>query len=245
MQSSIANTKLPSAAMLGIGDEILSGRTQDCNTQVIANKLTEVGINLVEVRVVSDTNSAIVSAVNTLRYMYTYLFTSGGIGPTHDDITADAIAQAFKVGISIREDAKLILSSNYSDGEKALNEARLKMARIPDGAKLIDNPISKAPGFSLQNVYVMAGVPSIFSAMLDSIIPTLVGGSPLKSVSIKFSRPESEIAKDLEVIAASFSGGSIGSYPFSVDGVHGTNVVARHCDMKILRAIEKKIVKIR
>ena len=245
MPSAKTNTKLPNAAMLVIGDEILSGRTQDCNTQVIASKLTEVGIHLAEVRVVSDSSSEIVSAVNTLRSIYTYLFTSGGIGPTHDDITADAIAQAFEVGISVREDAKLILGSNYKDGEKSLNEARLRMARIPDGAILIDNPISKAPGFSLQNVYVMAGVPSIFKAMVDSIIPTLVGGPPLLSISIKFLRPESEIAKDLGVIASCFSSASIGSYPFSMDGVHGTNVVVRHCDLKILRAIEKKLERIR
>ena len=206
-----ANIVQPTAAMLVIGDEILSGRTQDTNTQFIAAKLTDIGINLVEVRVVSDLKEHIVSAVNSLRDRYNYVFTCGGIGPTHDDITADAIASAFGVGIDVREDAKRILGTNYSEGEAALNEARLRMARIPDTALLIHNPISKAPGFYLENVYVMAGVPSIFKAMVASVIPTLNVGPPLLSVSVKFLRPESEIAKSLEVIAANFSGGSIGS----------------------------------
>ena len=238
------NAMQPNAAMLVIGDEILSGRTQDTNTQVIATKLTEVGINLAEVRVVSDSNEHIVSAVNTLRTAYDYVFTCGGIGPTHDDITADAIAHAFGVGISVREDAKQILSTNYVDGEASLNEARLRMARIPEGAFLIDNPISKAPGFYLENVYVMAGVPSIFKAMLETLLPTLSGGSPLLSISVKFLRPESEIAKSLEFIAANFSGGSIGSYPFNIDGIHGTNVVARHFDKVSLKAVEHELKKL-
>ena len=234
----------PSAAMLVIGDEILSGRTQDTNTQLIAQKLTEVGINLLEVRVVSDRMDDIIFAVNSLRRKYNYVFTSGGIGPTHDDITADAIAEAFNVEISIREDARLILSTNYPDGEKSLNNARLRMARIPDGALLIDNPISKAPGFSLENVYVMAGVPSIFKVMVESVIPTLVGGPPLLSISVKFLKPESEISERIEHIASNFSGGSIGSYPFNIEGLHGTNVVARHFNKKSLTDVEKKLKKI-
>ena len=182
--------------------------------------------------------------MNDLRIKYRYVFTSGGIGPTHDDITADAIAKAFKVGIDIREDAKQALSSNYRDGEKSLNESRLKMARIPDGALLIDNPISKAPGFSLENVFVMAGVPSIFRVMVESVVPNLIGGPPLLSVSVKFRRPESEIAKALEIIASDFPEGSIGSYPFNIDGVHGTNVVARHVDKITLKIIEENLKKI-
>ena len=244
MSSNIDSISGPTAAMLVIGDEILSGRTQDTNTQFIATKLTEVGINLIEVRIVSDSAVQIVSAVNDLRAQYDYLFTSGGIGPTHDDVTADAIADAFKVGISVRDDAKKILSSNYIDGEKALNDARLRMARIPDGALLIDNPISKAPGFSLRNVYVMAGVPLIFRAMVESIIPTLKGGPPLLSVSVRLLQPESEIAKDLEAIASDFFGGSIGSYPFNSDGAHGTNIVARHYDPKVLQVVKRKLNKI-
>ncbi len=244
MSVSNANITRPDAAMLVIGDEILSGRTQDINTQFIATKLTELGICLAEVRVVPDLEEHIVSALNTLRDTYDYVFTCGGIGPTHDDITADAIANAFGVGISIREDAKQILSTNYAEGEAALNEARLRMARIPDGALLIHNPISKAPGFYLENVYVMAGVPSIFKVMVESILPTLKGGPPLLSISVKFSKPESEIAKSLEAIANNFSGGSIGSYPFSKDGIPGTNVVARHFDQAILNAVEYELKKL-
>ncbi len=242
--SSFRNKIQPTAAMLVIGDEILSGRTQDTNTQFIAKRLTEAGIHLSEVRVVLDVEKDIMLAINNLRLSYTYVFTSGGIGPTHDDITADAVAKAFKVGINVREDAKRILSTNYKDGEKSLNESRLRMARIPNGALLIDNPISKAPGFSLGNVYVMAGVPSIFKVMVESALQGLVGGPPLLSISVKVLRPESEIAKRLEDIAHNFSGGSIGSYPFNVDGVHGTNVVARHFDEKSLVEIEKKLKEI-
>ena len=231
----------PSAAIVIIGDEILSGRTQDTNSNFLAKKLTELGINLSEVRTVPDLTEEIVFAVNNLRSKYTYVFTSGGIGPTHDDITADAIALAFKVGISIDDDAKRILSSNYSDGEKSLNEARLRMARIPDGASLIDNPISKAPGFSIDNVYVLAGVPTIFKAMVDSIIPGLVGGSPLLSVSVKFFKSEGEIAKNLERIANKYSDVSIGSYPFSEKGIYGTNVVARHFNKDILQTVENEL----
>ena len=241
MISSTANIQQPTAAMLVIGDEILSGRTQDTNTQFLARKLTAVGISLTEVRIVPDYHDVILSAVNSLRFKYNYVFTSGGIGPTHDDITADAIAAAFEVSIDVREDARRILSSNYSDGEKALNDARLRMARIPEGASLIDNPVSKAPGFNLDNVYVMAGVPEIFQVMVASIIPSLTGGPPLLAISVKLFRPESEIAKSLESIAANFSGGSIGSYPFNYQGAHGTNVVARHFDEEILKAIEDQL----
>lgn len=235
----------PTAAMLVIGDEILSGRTQDTNTNFIAKKLTGLGINLIEVRVVSDSNRDIKEAINDLRFKYKYVFTSGGIGPTHDDITADAISDAFEVGITIREDAKLILSSHYSDGDDSLNAARLRMARIPDGASLIDNPVSKAPGFFLENVYVMAGVPSIFKAMVESILPTLTGGPPLLSVSVRFLKPESEIAENLESIASNFPSASIGSYPFSQDEIHGTNVVVRHFDKFILKVIEDELKKMR
>ena len=245
MSTASANVIQPNAAMLVIGDEILSGRTQDTNTQFIASKLTGVGINLAEVRVVSDSKDDIVAAVNSLRMNHTYVFTSGGIGPTHDDITADAIAHAFKVGLSVREDAKRLLSTNYSDGESSLNEARLKMAAVPDGAVLIDNPISKAPGFFLENVYVMAGVPSIFEVMVESLLPSLVGGTPLLSVSVKFLKPESEIAKKLEILAVNFPDGSIGSYPFNFEGNHGTNVVARYRDKATLKVVEDKLKKMR
>ena len=244
MSSTTHSLVQPSAAIIIIGDEILSGRTQDTNSNFLAKKLNTVGINLSEIRVVSDLAEEIVFAVNSLSAKFTYVFTSGGIGPTHDDITADAIAQAFGVGISINEDAKRILSSNYSDGEKSLNEARLRMTRIPHGASLIDNPISKAPGFMLNNVYVLAGVPSIFKALVDSVMPTLVGGPRLLSVSVKFLKPEGDIAKQLENIATKFSDVSIGSYPFSEAGIYGTNVVARHFNKDRLKTVENELEQI-
>lgn len=243
MQTSEVNGMIvqPSAAILIIGDEILSGRTQDTNSNFLAKQLTEVGINLSEVRVIPDLEEEIVFAINNLRFKYKYVFTSGGIGPTHDDITADAISKAFEVGISVNEDAKRMLISNYSDGEKSLNLARLKMARIPHGASLIHNPISKAPGFFLNNVYVMAGVPSIFKVMVESVIPTLTGGAPLFSVAVKFLKSEGYIAQDLENIASKYSDVSIGSYPFSENGIYGTNVVARHFDKNILETVKHEL----
>ena len=228
----------PSAAIIIIGDEILSGRTQDTNTQFLAKKLTDVGINLCEVRVVADIKAEIVSTVEALSTKYDYVFTSGGIGPTHDDITADSIAEAFKVSISVRDDARKLIAENYINGEASLNEARLKMARIPDGAILIDNPISKAPGFQLSNVYVMAGIPTIFKAMVESIVPNLVGGKPLLSISVKFFKAEGEIAEALGLIAGRFKEVSIGSYPFRENNINGTNVVVRHHDQDILNSLE-------
>ena len=217
----------PTAAMLVIGDEILSGRTRDANMHYLAGKLTELGIDLKEVRIVSDDQDAIVDAVRVLSETYANVFTSGGIGPTHDDITADAIAAAFGAKIDIREDARTILAEHYARSGTELNEARLRMARIPDGAALIENPISAAPGFILGNVHVMAGVPSIFQAMLASVIPTLTGGDPLVSRTIRIERPEGEIAGPLGDLAEQFPNLSFGSYPFIKDGVYGANVVIR------------------
>ena len=161
----------PTAAMLVIGDEILSGRTRDANMHYLAGQLTERGIDLREVRIVSDDREAIIGAVQTLSALYDHVFTSGGIGPTHDDITADCIAEAFGQDIDVRADAKAILQAHYDRSGLELNEARLRMARIPEGAGLIDNPVSAAPGFSLENVHVMAGVPSVFQAMVASVLP--------------------------------------------------------------------------
>ena len=234
------------AAILIIGNEILSGRTQDKNIIFLTNWLnTKCGISVNEARIIPDIEKTIMKNILILSKKFNYVFTTGGIGPTHDDITADAIAHAFKVGLSVREDAKRLLSTNYSDGESSLNEARLKMATVPDGAVLIDNPISKAPGFFLENVYVMAGVPSIFEVMVESLLPSLVGGTPLLSVSVKFLKPESEIAKKLEILAVDFPDGSIGSYPFNFEGNHGTNVVARYRDKEMLKVVEEKLKKMR
>lgn len=224
----------PTAAMLVIGDEILSGRTRDANMYHLAGALTGRGITLAEVRMVADDAPAIISAVNDLRHQYNHLFTSGGIGPTHDDITADAVADAFSTAIDIRADARALLQAHYDRAGIELNAARLRMARIPDGATLIDNPVSTAPGFSLGNVHVMAGVPNIFQAMLASLLPSLTGGQPLLSRSLRVVRGEGDIAADFAALAADFPDLSMGSYPFNQNGVFGTNLVIRGSDPALL-----------
>ena len=224
----------PTAAMLVIGDEILSGRTRDANMHHLAGVLTEKGIDLREVRVVSDDEVAIVAAVQALSGGFDHVFTSGGIGPTHDDITADCVARAMGASIDVRDDARAILAAHYVRQGTELNEARLRMARIPEGADLIDNPVSAAPGFSLGNVHVMAGVPAIFTAMVASLLPRLTGGRPVISRSLRVERPEGEIAGPLGEIAARFEDLSFGSYPFQKDGVFGANVVVRGEDANLL-----------
>lgn len=220
----------PTAAMLVIGDEILSGRTRDSNMHHLAGELTRHGIALKEARMVADDHAAIVAAVRALSAGFDHVFTSGGIGPTHDDITADAIADAFGVEIDVRADARAILQAHYDISGLVLNEARLRMARIPDGAVLIENPVSAAPGFSLGNVHVLAGVPAVFETMVASVLPHLTGGAPLLSQTLRVMRGEGDIAGPLGRLAADFPDLSIGSYPFHKDGVHGTNVVVRGSD---------------
>ncbi|MBE1297612.1 competence/damage-inducible protein A [Phycobacter azelaicus] len=220
----------PTAAMLVIGDEILSGRTRDSNMYFLAGELTKHGIDLKEVRVVSDDEEAIISGVTALSEAHDHVFTSGGIGPTHDDITADCIAKAFGAHLDVREDARAILQEHYDKSGTELNAARLRMARIPDGAGLIENPVSAAPGFSIKNVHVMAGVPSVFEAMVASVLPTLTGGSPLLSQTLRVMRGEGEIAGHLSALAADFTDLSIGCYPFQKDGAFGANVVVRGAD---------------
>lgn len=226
----------PTAAMLVIGDEILSGRTRDANMHHLAGVLTERGIDLKEVRVVSDDPDAIVSAVQALSQGYRHVFTSGGIGPTHDDITADCVARAFDRPIDVRPDARALLEAHYARSGQELNEARLRMARIPDGADLIDNPVSTAPGFTIENVHVMAGVPSVFRAMVDSVLPSLTGGAPLQSETLRVNRPEGDIAGPLGAVAADNPDLSIGCYPFSKDGIFGANVVVRGTDLAQVQA---------
>lgn len=225
----------PTAAMLVIGDEILSGRTRDANMHYLAGQLTEKGISLKEVRVVSDDADAIVAAVRALSSAYDHVFTSGGIGPTHDDITADCIARAFDDHIDVRDDARVLLAAFYEQTGRELNEARLRMARIPDRATLIENPVSVAPGFTLENVHVMAGVPSVFQAMVASVLPTLNGGAPLISETVRLMRGEGDVAVPLAQIAADFPDLQIGSYPFQQDGRYGTNIVLRGTDASILK----------
>ncbi|MEQ9258207.1 MAG: molybdopterin-binding protein [Roseovarius sp.] len=220
----------PTAAMLVIGDEILSGRTRDANMHHLAQVLTERGIDLKEVRVVSDDADAITEAVRALSAAYTHVFTSGGIGPTHDDITADNVARAFGVPIDVREDARGLLEAHYAKSDQVLNEARLRMARIPDGATLIDNPVSTAPGFTLENVHVMAGVPAIFTAMVESLMPRLTGGAPVVSRTLKVMRPEGDVAGPLGDLAKRYPALSMGSYPFQLQGAFGTNLVLRGTD---------------
>lgn len=217
----------PTAAMLVIGDEILSGRTRDSNMHYLAGELTKHGVDLREVRVVSDDAEAITGAIRTLSAQHDHVFTSGGIGPTHDDITADCIAAAFGAGIDVRDDARALLETHYERIGIELNQARLRMARIPDGATLIDNPVSTAPGFTLENVHVMAGVPAVFEAMVASVLPTITGGAPLLSQSLRIMRGEGEIAATLGALAQDFSDLSIGCYPFQKDGIFGASVVVR------------------
>ncbi len=238
----------PTAAILIIGDEILSGRTQDTNTHFLAGELTAHGIDLKQVRVVPDDAQTITDAVRELSAAHTHLFTSGGIGPTHDDITADCIAAAFGVPIDIRDDARALLTEFYEAKNADITAARLRMARIPQGATLIENPVSIAPGFTLENVHVMAGVPSVFKAMVTSLLPTLTGGTPLLSQTLCLMFPESRIAKPLGEIAQANPDISLGSYPFNRDGKYGSNIVARGPDMDrletVLNELESKLAEL-
>ena len=218
--------KVVTAAMLVIGNEILSGRTKDANLAWIAEQLAETGIRLMEARIVPDIEAAIVKAVNELRAAYDYVFTSGGIGPTHDDITADSVARAFGVGIDVDPRARAILDAHYPPGE--LTPARLRMARIPFGAALIENPVSKAPGFRIGNVHVMAGVPVIFREMFKSLRHGLIGGDPLISRAVGCPLPEGKIAEPLGALQQRYAEIDIGSYPFFRPGGRpGTTIVFR------------------
>ncbi len=231
----------PTAAMLVIGDEILSGRTRDANMHHLAGRLTEIGITLSEVRIVSDDRDAIVAAVRALAAGFDTVFTSGGIGPTHDDITADCVAAAFGQDIDVRDDARAILQAHYDKTGTELNEARLRMARIPQHAALIDNPVSAAPGFKIENVHVMAGVPAVFQAMVASVLPTLTGGAPLVSRSQDIYRGEGDIAGPLGALAREYPELSIGSYPFQREGRYGAQIVMRGADAAMVDAAMAKL----
>ena len=223
----------PTAAMLVIGDEILSGRTREGNGWHLAKELTKAGISLREMRVVADEKADIVAAAQGLSARYDYVFTSGGIGPTHDDITADCMAEAFGDHIDVREDAHQILIDHY--GTDQINEARLRMARIPDTATLIANPVSRAPGFKIRNVHVMAGVPKVFEAMLAEVLPTLTGGAPLLSWALRVEAPEGEMAGPLGEVDGRHPDVSFGSYPF-FRGVLGSTLIGRSVDRAALAA---------
>ena len=217
----------PTASMLVIGDEILSGRTRESNMNFLAIELSKVGIDLKEVRIVRDYKPAIISAVINLSSSYDLVFTSGGIGPTHDDITSECMAEAFNRSLEIHKDARNKLEDYYRKLGKKLNSSRLGMARIPKGAELIENSVSAAPGFSIGNVHVMAGIPKVFQAMVSNIIKTLKKGTPTLSKTIKLSLAEGEIAYILEKLSSAYPELSIGSYPFVENDEFGVDIVVR------------------
>ncbi len=231
----------PGAAMLVIGDEILSGRTRDRNVSHLATEIGKVGIDLREVRIVPDEQDHIVRSVNTLRRRYDYVFTSGGIGPTHDDITSEAIAVAFDRRFVINDRARQVIEDRARTYGMEINNARLRMARMPADVRLIDNSVSGAPGFIIGNVHVLAGVPRIFRAMLATLIPQLKGGRPFHSMTVEVRRPEGELAAELARIAAQEPNLGIGSYPFSDRGILGSRVVVRGQDRSRVRLVTRRI----
>jgi molybdenum cofactor synthesis domain-containing protein len=223
------NAKIWTAALIVIGDEILSGRTHDKNIAQVASWLQVQGIRLSEVRVVPDDEDKIAEAVNALRSTHDYLFTTGGIGPTHDDITVDAVAKALGLPVVVHPEARAILEAYYAT-RGGLNDARLRMARVPEGADLIPNKMSGAPGIKLGNIHLMAGVPHITSQMLDALTGTLEGGAPLLTETVGCWTPESEVADLLREVEQAHANCSIGSYPFFRDGKVGANFVIRSTD---------------
>src|SRR5215475_11964668 len=229
------------AGLLVIGDEILSGRTKDKNIGFIAEHLAAIGIQLKEVRVVPDEEAEIVAAVNALRSRYTYLFTTGGIGPTHDDITADAIAKAFGVGIDVDERALAPMKAYFERRGVELTPARLRMARIPFGAELVENSVSIAPGFMLGNVIVMAGIPNIMHVMLDAATKFLKTGKKMLSAAMDLHRPEGEIADLFAALQKRYPDVPMGSYPFQRDGRPGTQLVLRSTDPARLSQAENEL----
>jgi molybdenum cofactor synthesis domain-containing protein len=232
----------PTAALLIIGNEILSGRTRDSNTAYLGTELAAKGILLSEVRIVRDDQAAIIAALDALRAAYDYVVTSGGIGPTHDDITAEAVAKAFGTQLELNAEARALLASRYSEAE--LTPARLKMAHIPKGAGLIPNPVSQAPGFRLGNVFVMAGVPRIFAAMVDAIKAELADGTPLLSRTLTLDVREGDLADGLAALQADFPDLELGSYPSFGDGRPKVAVVARGTDADRLRLAMDRVARL-
>jgi molybdenum cofactor synthesis domain-containing protein len=228
--------RIYTAGLVVIGDEILSGRTHDKNIAQVASWLQVQGIRLSEVRVVPDVIERIVEAVNALREVYDYLFTTGGIGPTHDDITVDAVAEALGVPVVIHPQARALLEKYYSGKPGGLNESRLRMARVPEGAELIPNHMSGAPGIKLGNIHLMAGVPHITAGMLDALTGTLEGGAPLLSETVGCWTPESEVADILRQVEQAHQECQLGSYPFFRDGRVGANFVVRSTSEGELRS---------
>ena len=230
------------AALIIIGNEILSGRTQDKNLSYLANWLNEIGIQLSEVRIIRDEEKIIIETVNYLRKTYNYVFTTGGIGPTHDDITSLSIARAFNVDLEINDKALSILKEYYKDSE--LTDARMKMTMMPKGAELVDNPISRAPGFKMENVFVMAGIPLIMQGMLEGARQYLKGSDVIKSTSVDVFTPESNVAEELAQLQNKFPNVEIGSYPFSKENKFGTSLVLRSKDEELLNNCKLELLKI-
>jgi molybdenum cofactor synthesis domain-containing protein len=233
--------EIVTAAMIVIGDEILSGRTKDRNIGHLADIMTAIGIDLKEVRIVPDEEGEIVAAVNALRARYTYVFTTGGIGPTHDDITADAVAKAFGVPCEYDSKAYALLEESYAQREMEFTDARKRMARMPRGAEHIDNPMSVAPGFRIGNVHVMAGVPAIFQAMLDNVVPTLKTGTKLLSATVQCPFGEGTIGGPLAEIQNAHPDTIIGSYPKYLDGKFWTELVVRARDADALETARAEV----
>ena len=233
--------KNPTASMLIIGNEILSGRTRESNMHFLTNELSKVGIDLKEVRIVRDCKTEIISAVRNLSASFDFVFTSGGIGPTHDDVTSECMAEAFNCPIEINEDAKNKLEDYYRELGKIFNSARMRMARIPKGANLIENSVSAAPGFSIGNVHVLAGIPKVFQAMLSSILKNLKKGTPTLSRTLKFFLAESEIATLLEKLSKDQPKLSIGSYPFDIKDKFGVNIVVSGNSSELIDQFVKKL----
>lgn len=231
--------RIYTAAVVVIGNEVLSGRIRDANVHFLANALRERGIRLREARVVADTEEAIVAAVNALRAAHDYVFTTGGIGPTHDDVTADCVARAFGVALERNAEAVAILEEYYGED---INEARMRMARIPAGATLLDNPVSRAPGFQIGNVFVLPGVPRIMQAIFDGFRHRLAGGRPLRARTVTAFIAESLAASGLAAIQSRYPGAEIGSYPHFRQRRFGTSLVVRSADAEVLEAAAAEVV---
>jgi len=237
------NTQIVTAGMIVIGDEILSGRTRDSNAHHLACVMSAIGIDLREVRMIADDQDVIVETVNAMRKQYTYIFTSGGIGPTHDDITADAIGAAFGLPVEENEQAVTVMAAHYQVRKQVFTAARRRMARLPEGAAMIDNPISKAPGFVVGNVHVMAGVPAIFQAMLDNVVPALRTGRKLISRSVHCPFGEGSISAPLAEIQNTHADVVIGSYPAFEEGAFWTEIIIRSADQAALDAAADAVEK--
>jgi len=228
--------KVVTACLLIIGNEILSGRTKDSNMAFIAGRLTELGIRLLEARVIPDIETIIVATVNEVRAKFDYVFTTGGIGPTHDDITAECVAKAFGLPLIYHPEAMRRMTAHYQRQGTEFNEARKRMARTPEGATLIDNPVSTAPGFQIGNVYVMAGIPQVMQAMFDGMKHRLIGGAPVMSRAVSGFLPEGIIASELGALQSRYPEIEIGSYPFQRQGKAGSTIVLRGTDRARLEA---------